>query len=128
MTSRVLSINLATTRGSWGFAEAVEGCLRHGITAIAPWRDQVEAIGLREAARIVHANGLRVTGLCRGGMFPASDAQGRATAHESNLRAIDEAAVIGAECLVLVCGGLPAGSRDLPAARRQVAEGIAAIL
>ena len=47
-------MNLATTRGAWGFADAVDGCLRHDITAISPWRDQVEAIGVdrtrREAA------------------------------------------------------------------------------
>ena len=53
-------------------AQAVEGCLRHGITAIAPWRDQVAAIGLDAAARLVRDNGLRVTGLCRGGFFPAA--------------------------------------------------------
>jgi len=121
-------MNLATTRGAWGFADAVDGCLRHGVTAISPWRDQVQAIGLREAAKIVKTNGLRVTGLCRGGMFPAADAEGRNKAHEDNLRAIDEAAVLGAECLVLVVGGLPDSSRDLPAARQQVMEGIAAIL
>ena len=121
-------MNLATLRGGWGFAEAVEGCLAQGITAISPWRDQVAAVGLREAARIVHGNGLRVTGLCRGGMFPAADAEGRNRAHEDNRRAIEEAAVLGADCLVLVCGGLPAGSKDLAGARQQVAEGIAAIL
>src|SRR5690554_7991336 len=92
MTSGTLSINLATTRGSWGFAEAVDGCLRHGITAIAPWRDQVQAIGLDEAARIVSSNGLKVTGLCRGGMFPAATAAGRQQNNDDNLRAIDEAA------------------------------------
>jgi hypothetical protein len=54
MTVDGLSINLATTRGSWGFAEAVDGCLARGITAISPWRDQVAAIGLGEAAHIVH--------------------------------------------------------------------------
>jgi sugar phosphate isomerase/epimerase len=123
-----LSINLATTRGGWGFAEAVDGCLAHGITAISPWRDQVAAIGLAEAARIVHSNGLRVTGLCRGGMFPAADAAGRKTAIDDNRRAIDEAATLGADCLVFVVGGLPVGSRDIAAARHMVEEGFAAIL
>ena len=47
-----LSINLATVRAQWDMAEAVAGCLRHGITAIAPWRDQVAAIGLDAAARL----------------------------------------------------------------------------
>jgi hypothetical protein len=77
MAEGILSMNLATTRGAWGFAEAVDGCLKRGITAISPWRDQVQAIGLAEAARIVKANGLRLTGLCRGGLFPAETAAGR---------------------------------------------------
>jgi len=128
MTDRVLSMNLATLRGGWNFAEAVDGCLRHGVTAISPWRDQVEAIGLAEAVRIVKANGLRVTGLCRGGMFPAASPEGRLKARDDNLRAIDEAAALGADCLVLVVGGLPGGSRDIGEARRMVAEGIAAVL
>ncbi|HWA17753.1 MAG TPA: sugar phosphate isomerase/epimerase family protein [Devosia sp.] len=120
-------MNLATLRCGWGFAEAVDGCLRHRITAIAPWRDQIAAIGLEEAARIVRSNGLRVTGLCRGGMFTADAEVERRAAIEDNLRAIDEAAALGAECLVLVVGGLPPGSKDLSGARMMVAEGIAAI-
>jgi len=123
-----LSINLATTRGSWGFAEAVDGCLRHGITAISPWRDQVEAIGLKEAAHIVETNGLRVTGLCRGGMFPAEDQAGRQAKIDDNKRAIDEAVALHADCLVLVVGGLPGPSKNIVEARKQVADGIAAIL
>jgi len=128
MATGTLSMNLATTRGAWGFAEAVDGCLRHGITAISPWRDQVAAIGIEEAARIVRANGLRVTGLCRGGMFPADSAAGRQGAIDDNRRAIDEAAALGADCLVLVVGGLPGSSKDIADARQMVAEGIAAVL
>lgn len=123
-----LSINFATLRNGWSFAQMVEGCLRHGITAIAPWRDQIEAVGLEEAARIVRANGLRVTGLCRGGMFPAATLAGRQQAIDDNRRAIDEAAALAAECLVLVVGGLPGASKDIAAARAMVADGIAAIL
>lgn len=128
MSKGQLSINLATTRGSWGFAEAVDGCLRHDIAAIAPWRDQVEAIGLKEAARIVETNKLRVTGLCRGGMFPAADEAGRQTNIDDNKRAIDEAVALNADCLVLVVGGLPGSSKDIVDARKQVTDGIAAIL
>src|SRR5437867_9676147 len=103
MRTEGLSINLATVRRQWTFAEAVEGCARHGITAIDPWRDQVVATGLDEAVRILKTNGMRITGYCRGGMFPAIDAAGRAAAFDDNRRAIDEAAALGAECLVLVC-------------------------
>ncbi len=126
--SGAISLNLATTREVWGFAEAVDGCLRAGITAISPWRDQIAAIGLDEAARIVAANGLRVTGLCRGGMFPAETAEGRQKAIDDNLRAIDEAAALHADCLVLVVGGLPGSSKDIGGARKMVADGIAAML
>jgi sugar phosphate isomerase/epimerase len=123
-----LSINLATVRQQYDMRQAVEACLALGITAIAPWRDQVHAIGLAEAARIVADNKLQVTGLCRGGMFPAGDPQARAAAIDDNRRAIDEAAALNADCLVLVVGGLPAGSRDIGSARQMVADGIAAIL
>ncbi|ODT72785.1 MAG: endonuclease [Pelagibacterium sp. SCN 63-23] len=124
----VISLNLATTRPQWGFAEAVDGCLRAGITAISPWRDQIEAIGLDEAASIVRANGIQVTGVCRGGMFPGIDADDRQKRFDDNLRAIDQAAALNADCLVLVVGGLPGSSRDLPGARAQVVDGIAAML
>lgn len=123
-----LSINLATVRQQWNLVEAVEACGRHGIKAVDPWRDQVATVGLDVAVRAIKDNGMQVSGYCRGGMFPAADAAGRQAAIDDNKRAIDEAAALGAQCLVLVVGGLPAGSRDIGAARQMVAEGLAAVL
>ena len=123
-----LSINLATVRKRWNLIEAVEGCARAGIRAVAPWRDQVAAVGLAESARVIKDHGMRVTGLCRGGMFPAADAAERQTRIDDNRRAIEEAWTLGAECLVLVVGGLPPGSKDLAGARRMVEDGIGAVL
>ncbi len=123
-----LSMNLATLRNGASFAQMVDDCLRRGVSAISPWRDQVGAVGLAEAARIVKSNGLRVTGLCRGGMFPSETSEGRQAAIDDNLRAIDEAATLGADCLVLVVGGLPGASKDIAGARAMVADGIAAML
>ena len=120
--SSKLSLNTATIRAKWGLAQAIEGCARHGIRGIAPWRDQLAAMGVKQAVRAIKANGLTVTGLCRGGFFSAKDWQ------DDNRRAIEEAHELGAQCLVLVVGGLPSGSKDLPAARNQVKDGIAAIL
>ena len=80
MKTQGLSINLATVREQWDLREAVEGCVRHRISAIDPWRDQVAKIGLDESARIIKANGMQVTGYCRGGMFTAADAAGRQAA------------------------------------------------
>jgi len=124
----LLSLNAATTRGKWGLAQAIEGCARHGLRGIAPWRDLLHEMGVDRAARAIRAHGLTVTGLCRGGMFPATTARQRRANIADNLRAIDEAHALGAQCLILVVGGLPRGSKDLAGARRQVKEGIAAIL
>jgi sugar phosphate isomerase/epimerase len=126
--SGLLSLNTATTRGRWGLAQAIEGCARHGIRGISPWRDLLHAMGVAKAAQAIRAHGLTVTGLCRGGMFPARDARSRKANIADNLRAIDEAHALGAQCLVLVVGGLPEGSKDLAGARAQVRDGIAAIL
>jgi len=79
-------------------------------------------MGLNAAQRAINANGLTVTGLCRGGFFTAKDWR------DDNLRAIEEAHALGAQCLVLVVGGLPAGSKDLGAARETVKNSIFEIL
>lgn len=128
MKTEGLSINLATVRQLSSLKEGVEACLKHGITAIAPWRDHVQAAGLPEAARIIRSNGLKVTGYCRGGLFPAADAAGRQAAVDDNRLMIDEAAAIGADCIILIGGGLPKGSRDIAAARGMFFDGMAAIL
>lgn len=122
-----LSINTATL---WdrSFKEVAEGLRKFGIRGIAPWRNRIAEIGVREARRIIDDCGLTVTGLCRGGMFPASDPAGRQTAIDDNLRAIDEAAALGARCLVMVCGGLPAESKDLSEARKMVRDGLWSVL
>lgn len=125
---RALSLNTATVKLRWDLARMIDGCVRHEVRGIAPWRDKLAELGVAEAARRIRAAGLTVTGLCRGGMFPAADAAGRAAAIDDNRRAIDDAAALGAQCLVLVVGGLPAGSKDLPGARAQVRDGIARVL
>lgn len=119
-----ISLNVATVRTQWSLRQCIEGCARHGFGAIAPWRDKLVECGVDEAARMIADHGLRVSGLCRGGMFPAADAAGRQAALDDNCRAVDQAAAIDAACLVLVVGGLPAGSKDLAQAHRQVEDGI----
>ncbi|MFT4173327.1 MAG: sugar phosphate isomerase/epimerase family protein [Rhodocyclaceae bacterium] len=123
-----LSINTATVRAQWRLDQIIEGCARHGIRGISPWRDQVADIGLDRAAQLIRSHGLSVTGYCRGGMFPAADAAGRQAAIDDNYRAVDEALALNAACLVLVVGGLPQGSRDIAGARGQVRDGIGRLL
>jgi sugar phosphate isomerase/epimerase len=120
-----LSLNQATAQ-RWSVGEAIEGCRRAGIASIGLWRDKVAQTGLAEAARLVRESGLRVSSLCRGGMFPGATAAQRRLRIEDNLRAIDEAAELGTDVLVLVCGAAP--DRDIEVARAQIEEGIAAVL
>jgi sugar phosphate isomerase/epimerase len=119
-----LSLNQATVK-RLTLVEAVEGCVRAGIPAIGLWRDRVQEIGIEAAAKIVRESGIEVTSLCRGGFMTATSAADRAAALADNQQAVLEAAGVGTDVLILVVGGLPSGSKDLPAARTAVAEGIA---
>jgi sugar phosphate isomerase/epimerase len=129
-----LSINTATLRKQLPLPGIVEACARRGIPAICPWRDQVAAAGLDAVARQIGNAGLALSGYCRGGFFTAADAAGLGAALEDNRRAIDEAAALGAPCLVLVVGSLPGAlqgkpqATDIALARSQVFDGIAATL
>ncbi|WP_198533415.1 sugar phosphate isomerase/epimerase family protein [Streptomyces sp. NBC_00370] len=105
--------------------ELTEACVRLGVPAVGLWREPVQAYGVQAAARLVRDAGLVVTSLCRGGFLTATDPGQRAAALADNRAAVDEAAALGTDTLVLVSGGLPPGSRDLPAARERVADALA---
>jgi sugar phosphate isomerase/epimerase len=120
-----LSLNQMTT-ANWSVAQAVNGCVRHGVPAIALWRHKIQEAGLDTCVRLVRDAGLHVSSVCRGGMFPASTEQERRKNIEDNFRAVDEAAALAADCLVMVVGGC--GSIDIKDARKMVADGIAALV
>jgi sugar phosphate isomerase/epimerase len=105
--------------------EVVDACARHEIPFISVWRHKLAETGVAAAAKLIRDAGLRVSSVCRGGMFPAATQAERDARIEDNRRAIDEAAAIGAEVLVMVCGAAP--DRDIGAARRMVEEGLARI-
>jgi sugar phosphate isomerase/epimerase len=106
----------------WNLAQMIDGCARHGIRGISPWRDQVAQMGLSQAVKAIKAENLTVTGLCRGGFFTQNDWK------SDNLRAIEEAHELEAQCLVLVVGGLLPGSKNLILSRERIKDAIAEIL
>ena len=120
-----LSLNQKTTE-YWSLEEAVAGCVAAGIGWIGLWREQVAEAGLERAAAIVRESGLGVSALCRGGFFTADTRQDWQEAVVENERVVDEAATLGADTVVLVCGGIAGG--DLERSRRQVRDGIEALL
>ncbi|MFD8444986.1 sugar phosphate isomerase/epimerase family protein [Streptomyces globisporus] len=118
-----LSINQETIK-QWSLPELAEGCVKAGIGKVGLWRAPVQAYGVERTARLLADAGLTVTSLCRGGFFTALDPAERARALDDNRAAIDEAAALSTDTLVLVSGGLPPGSRDLTGARERVAEAL----
>ncbi|NEA12176.1 sugar phosphate isomerase/epimerase [Streptomyces sp. SID10692] len=119
-----LSINQETIK-QWSLEELAEGCAKAGIGHVGLWRAPVQAYGVERTARLLSDAGIGVTSLCRGGFFTALDPAERARALDDNRAAIDEAAALSTDTLVLVSGGLPPGSRDLHGARERVADALA---
>ena len=122
-----LSLNTATVSKQWNLEQCIEACKRHEIKALAPWRKPLQECGVSKAAKLIKQAGLKVSGLCRGGMFPANNPKQRKSIIEDNYRAVDEALAIKADCLILVVGGL-ADNNDLEDARQQVYDSIEELL
>ena len=125
-----LSLNQATIKYAT-LAEALRVTADAGIQSIGLWREPVAAVGLAEAVHLVADSGLRVSSLCRGGFFTQPDGPDRVRTLDDNRRAIEETAELAAAgapgsapVLVLVAGGLPAGSRDLVGARACVRDAL----
>lgn len=118
------SINQMTVK-QLSLPELAAACRELGIGNVGLWREPVQAYGVEAAAKLVRDAGLTVTTLCRGGFLTAVDADERAKALADNRRAVDEAATLGTDTLVLVSGGLPAGTKDLRAARERIADALA---
>ncbi|MFG2647115.1 sugar phosphate isomerase/epimerase family protein [Streptomyces sp. NPDC048436] len=118
------SINQMTVK-QLSLPELVAACTDLGIPGIGLWRAPVQSYGIEKTAKLMRDAGLTVTTLCRGGFFTEIDPHARVKAIEDNRAAIDEAATLGTDTLVLVSGGLPAGSKDLGGARERIADALA---
>ena len=120
-----LAVHTATNK-PWTLRECVDAYAGAGIGGISVWRNVLEPVGAEEGGRMIRDAGLAVPALVRGGFFPATDAETRQWAIDENKRCVDEASAIGAEMVVLVVGAVP--GMPLEEGRRQVADGIAAVL
>lgn len=118
------SINQMTVK-QLSLPELVSACAGLGVPGVGLWREPVQAYGLERTAKLMRDAGLTVTTLCRGGFLTAVEPHARVAAVDDNKAAIDEAAALGTDTLVLVSGGLPAGSKDLHGARSRIADALA---
>ena len=122
------AINTATLGFTAPIDEVIEAVARHGFGGIAPWRREIEGHDVKTIARRMRDAQLKVTGYCRSTFIPAATVEDFRANVAANKKAIVDAEELGAESFVMVVGGLAAGSKDLAAARRQVAEASAELL
>src|SRR5205814_4497232 len=101
-----LSVNQICVLPQWTLRQAVEGLARHEVAAISVWREKLHEAGVAEGKRLIDGNGLGISGLCFAGLISSADRAAAATALDDVRRALDEAAAIGAPCLVFLSGGL----------------------
>ena len=120
-----LCIHTVTTK-PWAIETTAAKYAKAGVGGITVWREALAGRDMATTGRSLRDHGLAVVSLCRGGFFPALDAQDRGRAIDDNRRAIDEARALGAPLIVLVCGAVP--RQPLEESRKQIADGIAALL
>ena len=120
-----LCLHTITTK-PWKIEEAAENYSRNGVKGITVWRDALTGRNIRDAGNMLRKYGLSVVSLCRGGFFASTDPLKRKRAVDDNRRAIEEAAELGTDKIILVCGADPA--QPLEVSRRQIFEGISSIL
>ena len=123
-----LAVHQVTLLEQCDFRHSIEAFARHEIRATAVWNEKLQAVGVREAARILSDLGMTVTALCPGGLFTQRDPGEFETAIDASMQLIDQAAEIGARSLVVITGGLAAGERDLGFARERAGEGLARLI
>jgi sugar phosphate isomerase/epimerase len=124
---RRLAINQVTLKGT-SLTRLVDICQAAGIGGLGLWRDEVAVVGAGRAKSMMDASGIRLTSLCRGGFLTAMSGTDQSAAMDDNRQAIEEAAALGITELVIVPGGLPAGSVDLLGARHRFADAIAELV
>ena len=120
-----LCIHTITTR-DWAIETAVEKYLERGIKGISVWRNYIESKDLQKTRSLFEDNQMRVVSLVRGGFFTGLNQSERDKKVEENKIVIEEAASIGAEMIVLVCGATP--GQSLEVSRSQIQDGIEKIL
>jgi len=93
---------LATLR--WELGDEVTHLARHGFDSIAVWRTKLSDVGVAAAAAVIGQAGLRVSSLQWAGGFTGGDGRSFAESVDDAFEAIEAAAELGAEALVVHSG------------------------
>lgn len=119
---QLFSINTATLGFQSPIEKSIEDVARAGFGGLSPWRREVEGYDVTAIARQIRQAGLKVPCYCRSTYIPAATASEFSSNVTDNKAAIEDAAILGASCFMMVVGSLPAGSKDIAGARAQVKE------
>ncbi|NHE56352.1 sugar phosphate isomerase/epimerase family protein [Cyclobacterium plantarum] len=120
-----LCVHTITTK-PWSLEEAAENYEKAGVKGVSVWRQYLGGRDISAAGDRLRSHGLDIVSLVRGGFFPSVSAKNRDLAIQDNLKAVDEAAALGAPMIVLVCGADP--DQSLETSRMQIQEGIEKVL
>ena len=120
-----LCVHTITTK-PWKIEDAAKQFSSAGVRGITVWRDALEGRNIRQTGQMLKDSGLEIVSLCRGGFFPGIEKEKRALSLADNRKAIDEAAELGTDMVVLVCGAEP--RQSLHDSRQQIRDGIEALL
>lgn len=125
---RKLSIHQVTLLRQCSTPQFVELMARHGVPCASLWRDKVREYGVEATAALVADHGLAMSGYCFGGLVTSPDAREAARARDDVRRALDEAAVLKAPCLVFVAGGVDPAEKSVANARARALDAIADLI
>ncbi|WP_048648487.1 sugar phosphate isomerase/epimerase family protein [Nitratireductor soli] len=120
--------NQATIREKWGLEPFLEGCAARGLSRASLWGDEIDKVGIEEARRILTRTGISTFGFNRAGPLLGAGAAGRAACLDRARRAVDMAAELAADHVLVFSGGLVDGSRDLAGGRAQTEDAIGHLL
>ena len=114
------------TNKPWDLFTLLDKYAAASVPALTVWEDAIRGMGARSAGDTLSRSGLKVVSYARGGFFPGLNAAKRTENIDRNKRMIEDASLIGAPLLVLVCGADPGLS--LQQSRDQIRAGIEAVL
>lgn len=119
-----LAIHTMTTK-PWDLETTCQKYAAAGVPGVGLWRQWLEGRTLNESRRILDDYGIQAVSLVRSGFYPHLNQAEKQNAFDDNIRALDEAAAMGAPQVVLVCGAKP--ELSLSENRRHITEGIASL-
>ncbi|MBL6838091.1 MAG: sugar phosphate isomerase/epimerase [Puniceicoccaceae bacterium] len=120
-----LAIHSMTTK-PWDLPTACSKYSATGVPGVGLWRQWLDGRPLAESKKMLDDHGLKAVSLVRSGFYPYLNAAEKQAAFDDNIKALDEAAAVGAPQVVLVCGAKP--ELSLPENRRHITEGIASLV